>query len=300
MAVARMLVGLRLDTPLLAAAAAVLHRAPSMRVAHSVGWHLGQAAGARTRVARLRSGSRMAVDVRDHAHRHAFLFGLHEEDATRLVARISRPGWTVLDVGANAGYFSLLACDLGGLGSRAVAFEPNPRMVDLLHRSAALNPRAPLEIVAAACGEHDGQAGLYLSPDPHNTGLSRLLESTAGTGDVPVAVVRLDAFCAGRELRPDLIKIYVEGGETGVLFGAEQLLREGHPSHVICELWAASRDELVDFMAGLGYVMHDIRPDGSLGPASAMQGQWQMVCFRHDRADRAQASVDRAPRRRTC
>lgn len=283
--VARLLVRIGLDAPLLRASAAVLHRAPGMRVAHSAGWHLGQAAGDRPRVARLRSGSRMVVDVRDYAHRYALLFGVYEEEVTRLITRVSRPGWTVLDVGANAGYFSLLAADLGGRGSRVVAFEPNPHMVELLRRSASLNRCTSLEIVQAACGDHEGQVTLRLSSDPRNTGLSTVRETSGCADRVPVALLRLDEFCASRGLLPDLVKIDVEGAETGVLLGAEALLREGCPAHVVCELWAESRDEMVEYMGGLSYVVHAILPDGSLTPAGPVQAQWQNVCFRHEGAD---------------
>lgn len=280
---ARLLVKTGLDTPVLGSVAAILRRAPDQRVAVSIGWHLGQLAGDRPRVARMRSGSRMAVDLRDYAHRHVFMFGVYEEDVTRFVARISRPGWTVLDVGANAGYYSLLATDLGGAGSRAFAFEPNPRMVDLLRRSAALNPNASVEIVQAACGDHDGHVSLSVSPDPHNTGLTTVRETLEGPQPAQVALLRLDDFCASRKLRPDLIKIDVEGAEADVLYGAERLLRSGCPPHVVCELWAESRDDLVKYMDGLGYVFYEILPDGSLATTSGVaDAQWKMVCFRYE------------------
>lgn len=227
----------------------------------------------------------MAVDIRDYAHRHAFLFGVYEEDLTRLIVRISRPRWTVLDVGANAGYVSLLAADLGGPGSRVLAFEPNPRMVELLRRSAVLNRRAPLEIVEAACGGHDGQVSLSLSPDLHNTGLSTLAGELTDARRLSVEMVRLDRFCASRGLRPDLVKIDVEGTEAGVLLGAEGLLREGLPPFVVCELWPATRDDVVGYMADMGYTVHSIRSDGTLAPVGAVAGApWENVCFRHQRA----------------
>lgn len=279
---ARATVRCHLDRPALQAVVAVLRRRPRQRVAGSLGWHLGQAAEGTPRVARLRSGGRVAVDIRDYAHRHILLFGVYEEEVTRLVHRIGRPGWTVVDVGANAGYFSLLAADVGGPTSSVVAFEPNPRMGDLLRETVALNPGARVETVAAACGEHDGSATLSLSPEVRNTGLSTLRPSLTGAEELTVPLVRLDGFCEQRGLEPDLIKIDVEGAEHDVLLGAEGLLRSAPPRHVICEVWPDSRRDLFAYMAQLGYRPFDIEPDGGLVASDVGAPEWCNICFAYD------------------
>ena len=263
--------------------------APSSRVAASLGWHLGEVAGPASRVARLPGGGRLLVDVRDYAHRQIFLTGIYEEGVTRLMRRLARPGWSVVDVGANAGYHTFLATGLGAPGARVLALEPSPRMRELLVRSVALNPGARVEVIAAACADRDGPLSFRMSPDPRTTGISTTHEGPPRDGEVQVAGVRLDALCAERGITPELVKIDVEGAEAGVLRGATGLLARRPPAHVICELWPATRDEVVALMAAHGYTAHGIATDGSLtdepvaSPAAGPAG-WADACFRHEAA----------------
>lgn len=284
-AVARALVRGRVDGPALRLASIVARRSRGDRAAASLGWHLGQVAGAAPRAARLRSGSTMFVDVRDYAHRHIFLHGVYENDLTALFQRLAQPGWTVVDVGANAGYFSLLAADLGGRRSRVVAFEPQPRMAVMLRRTLDLNAGSAIELVQAACGDRSGTATLGSSPDPRNNGLARLTDSrhvAVATRDVPI--VRLDRYCEAHDIAPDLVKIDVEGAENDVLKGMDALLAGGIPRHVVCEVWPASRSAVVAFMASHGYRASGIRADGSLAAPPIDGSAWSNICFHRDAA----------------
>ena len=195
--------------------------------------------------------------------------------------RLARPGWTVVDVGANAGYHSLLAADLGGEGSQIVAFEPGARMRELLRRSLALNADRSVELVAAACWDEDAMVSFSVSDDPRNTGLSSTSAQFADAGGAAVPGVRLDRWCAERALRPELVKIDVEGAELHVLRGAEGLLRGAPPAHIVCELWPASRAAAVELMSAHGYRAHGIASDGSLTASPEDSQAWVDVCFRH-------------------
>lgn len=249
------------------------------RAASWLGWHVGEVAGPTPRVATLRSGSRMVVDVRDYAHRHILLHGEYEPELTALFGRLARPGWTVLDVGANAGYFSLLAADLGGPGSHVVAFEPQPRIAALLRRTLELNAGARIDVVEAACGDHDGRVALVTPTDPRNSGLATLRAEPASGPTAIVPILRLDRFCAERGLAPDLMKIDVEGAEDAVLDGAQALLAGGRPRHVVCEVWPQTRDAVIACMASHGYSASGIGADGSLTPVAAATATWSNLCF---------------------
>lgn len=278
--VARSLVSARADGLVLQfASTLVRRRTRGRRVAEWLGWHLGQVAGGAPRIARLRSGSRMLVDIRDYAHRHLFLHGVYEDDLTALFRRLATPGWTVLDVGANVGYFSLLAADLGGGDSRVVAFEPQERVAAMLRRTLELNMAGRVELIESACGDRDGTVGLSLSPDPRNTGLAtvRSSGSLAVTSEVPI--IRLDRFCATYDLTPDLMKIDVEGTEEAVLRGAERLIARGIPRSVICEVWPESRKAVIAYMAVHGYSAFGINADGSLTSARNMASTWSNLIF---------------------
>ena len=283
-ALARVLVRAHADGLVLRIARRSIRRGGrARRVAGWLGWHVGEAAGPTPRVATLRSGSRMFVDVRDYAHRHILLHGEYETELTALLGRLARPGWTVLDVGANAGYFSLLAADLGGPLSHVVAVEPQPRMAAMLRRTLELNTGARIDVVEAACGDQDGRAALVMPTDPRNSGLATLRADDPSGPTALVPILRLDRFCAERGLAPDLMKIDVEGVEDAVLRGSETLLAAGLPRHVVCEVWPHTRDAVVAYMASHGFSASGIGADGSLIPATASTGAWSNLCF--SRAD---------------
>jgi hypothetical protein len=57
----------------------------------------------------------MVVDLSDWRHHELLSLGVYEPHVTALMKRLAQPGWTVVDVGANVGYFALLASYLGGI-----------------------------------------------------------------------------------------------------------------------------------------------------------------------------------------
>lgn len=221
----------------------------------------------------------MLVDVRDYAHRHILLHGEYEHEITALFGRLAQPGWTVLDVGANAGYFSLLAADLGGPRSHVVALEPQQRIAAMLRRTLELNADAGIELVEAACGDHDGRVALVTPTDPRNSGLATLRAGQLTGPMVLVPILRLDRFCAEHGLVPDLMKIDVEGAEEAVLHGSETLLVAGLPRHVVCEVWPQTREAVIAYMASHGYSASGIGADGSLTAAPEPTAAWSNLCF---------------------
>jgi FkbM family methyltransferase len=216
---------------------------------------------------RLQTGSAIHLLAADHVHRYIFFHGEFEESTTRFLRSVARPGWTFLDVGANAGYFSVLALDLGGQRSSVHAFEPNPAMAKLLMRSARLNTPG-IRVVESACGEQAGTASLHLSTETTNSGLSSLRPDVLPSSALrlEVSVVTLDGYCRENELRPDVIKIDVEGHEEQVLLGAESMLGGGVPCYVICELVPerAPAEDLLAVMSRHGYTACSIEDDGRL------------------------------------
>src|SRR4051794_30181799 len=216
---ARALRVLRLDSPTLRLTSWILRRRPSRRAVQALAW--AAASSARPELgpweAKLRTGGRLLVNLAEYAHRRIFFYGTYEEDTSRYLARVVNRGSTVFDVGANAGYFSVLAADLGA--RRVIAFEPNPHLAGLLRKSARLNPRAEIEIEEAACGVESGSVILHLSDDPRNSGLSTVRKGLLADERTQVAVrtVSLDDYCEERDIWPDVVKIDVEGLEQSVV-----------------------------------------------------------------------------------
>ena len=162
--------------------------------------------------------------------------GAYERELVELFKKVLLPGMTVLDLGANIGYFSVLAAGLVGSSGQVHAFEPEKTCFARLKRNLAVFPWAQAHSMAV--GDQSGEAYFHYSHKPSETGWGSLLfgEDNACTQEALVPVTSLDAWARGRAIRRvDVIKMDVEGGEYRALRGAEVLLSEHRPV-IVAEL----------------------------------------------------------------
>ena len=80
------------------------------------------------RLSRDAGSARFQCDLADQIAKEAFFSGLYEPPVTRVVQRFAAPGATIVDVGANWGYFTLVAAAAVGPAGRVIALEPEPRV----------------------------------------------------------------------------------------------------------------------------------------------------------------------------
>lgn len=174
------------------------------------------------------------------------LLGTYDRAQTELFARVLRPGMVVFDVGAHAGYFTLLATRLTSPGGRVVAFEPDPRNLASLGANVRLNSLADVVVVGKAVADAVGRRGFRSGT---GSGTGRLSDSDH---ESTVETTTLDAYGLDSGLAPAAIKIDVEGAELEVLAGAERTLTSHHPLiflsthgaelHRRCCEWLTARD----------------------------------------------------------
>lgn len=162
--------------------------------------------------------------------------GVWEPFETSLVTAVLAEGDVFVDVGANIGYFSLLAADRVGDSGAVYAFEPDPENHALLCASAAANGlHHVIHPQAAALAASDGQAMLYLSED--NLGDHQIFATPEQRSAVPVRLLSGSGFLDGRVQRIDLVKIDTQGSEYGVMKGLLPLLHSlPAPPRIIIEL----------------------------------------------------------------
>jgi FkbM family methyltransferase len=205
-------------------------------------------------VGRLATGSPIALSPHDHAHRAIFIYGEYEPEVTALLRRILAPGKVFFDLGANAGFFTLLARDLG---AAVHAFEPNPEMRALLEQSLSLDSRGSVILNSEAMSRESGlTVRLYIS-EPGNSGMSSLERKTDRI--VEVETLSLDDYVARTGAVPDVIKVDVEGHQKPVFEGGSHLLATGNP----CLVVEARLKEHVAGLMGYGYKPSRILADGS-------------------------------------
>jgi FkbM family methyltransferase len=262
---------------------------PVARVAESASFHASRVLARHGRPfvrGRLVTGSHILLDVRDPAHREILWTGRTEPGLAKLLESLIAPGAAVVDVGANAGFYSLLAADLGA--RRVLAFEPNPRTASLLGRSAT---GTVVEVVQAACGSERGSVDLFFSPDPGKQAFATIKAEAQWSDDwaawesTTVPLTTVDDECARRGLVPDLLKLDAEGAELEVLQGMTRLLEGGSPRHIVCEVAAGwERPDPTPWLALLrdaGYEAREIADDGTLIPFERPEDQSvQNVYFR--------------------
>ncbi len=222
-------------------------------------------------------GRRLAGDTKDMIQQHIYYFGLWEPELTDWIARQLRPGDTFIDVGANIGYYSLLASALVGESGRVTAIEASPVIFQQLQANLERNQVTNVRCVNVAAADCRGTLPLFRGPD-HNAGQTSLLgrPGLAPAGKVEAAPLA-DILERREVLEARLIKIDVEGAEAKVLPGLIPVLDSTQSDlEVIVELHpqyltepGKSADELVELVRSAGFTAY--RLDNKYWPLGFMK-----------------------------
>jgi FkbM family methyltransferase len=140
---------------------------------------------------------KMAVSPQDNLGHNLFYFGSYEPNERRLWEEMLSEGndLVVVDVGANVGYYSLLAASRPNV-ARVVSFEPNPMVLPVLEYNVAANPalQSKITVAAVAAGDAEGGVPFHRNFAEHNFGLGSLRAQTEDEATIDVPLVRLDRF----------------------------------------------------------------------------------------------------------
>jgi FkbM family methyltransferase len=165
------------------------------------------------------------------------------------------------DVGAGLGFYSLLAARLG---AQVLAFEPDSKNASCLRHHARLNSlESNIEIHDAAVLARNGNTQLRVASQEKGHGNSQIVGALGSEKKtVTVACISLNEVAKTKVL-PTLIKVDVEGSESDVLRGAEQVFERCRPD-VICEIHDATNEEfVVDWLNRRGYSLEWIKNQNS-------------------------------------
>jgi FkbM family methyltransferase len=158
-------------------------------------------------------------------------------------------GDVVFDIGAHAGFYTLLAARLAGPTGQVVAFEPDPNNLMQLRRHLHINRLANVTVIAAAVSDKGGSHRFQREK-------SSLQGRLDPSGDIVVATLDLDTlWINGTVPAPRLIKIDVEGEEVAVIRGATKLLVERRPVVMVAAHSATLRAECDRALQSCGYVV---------------------------------------------
>ncbi len=161
-----------------------------------------------------------------------------EKYETKLFEKLLTRGMTVVDVGANIGYYTLLAARLVGVKGRVFAFEPEPENYALLIRNIKLNDYKNIVPEKKAVSSRTGKAELFINKETGAHGFLPERENIKGV--TTVETVSLDEYFKGRESPIDVIKIDVEGAELEVLNGMRNVVGKNDSLKIFTEVfWPA-------------------------------------------------------------
>ena len=195
------------------------------------------------------------------------LLGTYEPEQSGLFHHHIRAGDQVLDIGAAAGYYTLLSAKLVGNTGRVVSFEPDPNNLQFLRSHVEQNRLDQVTILPIALADETGTARFGGGT---GTGTGRLCND----GPTEVAVRRLDDVAAEMDLWPRHLKIDVEGAEMAVLRGGQRLIEKYRPT-----IFLSTHEKIVpgihrqccDLLLQWGYSLSPITGD-SLEEASELLG----------------------------
>lgn len=158
-----------------------------------------------------------------------------EQATTKLIESTVRPGMVVLDIGAHAGYYTLLAARGTGSEGRVYAFEPEPENFKLLTKNVEANGYLNITPVnLAVCNEVGSRTLFVTSLD--NGRHSMYHHNLPESGQVDVDSITVDKFLEGEGWPAvGLIKVDVEGAESEVLEGMEELFSRSEDLKFIIE-----------------------------------------------------------------
>lgn len=185
--------------------------------------------------------------------------GIWEPYETSLLLSLLKAGDVFVDVGANIGYFSIIAASVVGEGGSVFAFEPDPDNFRLLQASAGLNGLDQRIIaVEAGLAAAAGDGHLFLSED--NLGDHQIYAMDDERASLPISLYNGSQYLSGRLRRLDLLKVDTQGSEYEVMLGLLPLLqRLPYIPRIIIELTplslrqaGASGRALIELLAGLG------------------------------------------------
>jgi FkbM family methyltransferase len=204
--------------------------------------------------ARTQFGFHLDGDSKDLIQQWVYYFGIWEPALTSWIRRRLKPGDTFVDIGANIGYYALLASKTVGSSGRVVAIEASPTIAERLSRSVQSNHADNVRVIhAAALGERS-VVRLYKGNE-HNSGETTIVEAFASGFECEVQAFPLHELLTGEELRSArLFKIDVEGAEYQVVAGLDSLEKLRPDAELIIEVhpgYLAQRGETLDALLSL-------------------------------------------------
>lgn len=198
---------------------------------------------------------------------HGCWLGTYEHEKQLQFASWMKPGSVVYDLGANVGFYTLLAARCVGKEGMVYAFEPNPTNLQYIERHLELNSISKLnnfQIVPCAVSSSLGRATFRCYASRAAGHLENAAAHMVGIGspqweEISVDVISIDNWREAEGARPpDFVKIDIEGSEYHALQGMEDTIAKFHPRFAIGTHGEETYRLCVDFLRKAGYTVREL------------------------------------------
>lgn len=207
---------------------------------------------------------------------HSCWLGTYEPDKQEIIKSFVKPGMTVFDIGAHAGFYTLAFSGLVGEAGSVFAFEPFAENAKNILKHISVNAVTNATLFQVAVSDQDGVVGFRVADSSYMGAIS-----TDGNYRVPsVSIDRL--IQQGLTPLPDLIKIDVEGAEALVLRGAKDAFKQKKPILVIALHGEAAQEACMRFLIDSGFAAFKL--DGSRVD-KLLPGESEIYALPVERAD---------------
>lgn len=186
--------------------------------------------------------------------------GTYEVPIQKIFAQHLETGAVFYDIGANVGFFSIVAAKLVGDSGKVIAFEPGKDNARAIRHNAKLNNFNQIEVIEKAISNTSGSGQLLLAKYSGGHALATADAPPDLAGEITVDIVSIDDLIAQKLIEPpNFVKVDVEGAELDVLKGMKETIKTYQPT-IIYEVDDGNRaayerkyQELADFMHSLDY-----------------------------------------------
>ncbi len=207
-------------------------------------------------------GTYLYVNPTDHIQQQLFWYGYYEKDAILLWQQLVHKDSCVIDIGANIGYYSVVAAYKTESG-RVYAFEPLNEAYGQLLQNINTNKFTNIQTYPVAVTNLAGKELFYIS-GPDNTGMSGLKQADNFSGNTEmITTVLLDDWIKNIHTRKiDLIKMDIEGAEMNALYGMQDIIKQYQPVFFIeinqlhLQKFGYTPSQVYHFLFSLGYAAY--------------------------------------------
>ena len=205
-------------------------------------------------------GSKMFLNLKDPAMR-AYALGIYEYWKTLFFMDFIKPGMTVIDIGANKGYFSLLAAKILNGKGRILSFEPEPGNCFWIRKNIEANDYKIIKLFQIALSDKEGKADLFLGKTEGAHSLNKSWQSLRSEKRaITVETRKLDSILKEENINEvDFIKIDVEGAELEVLIGSQDYLKNKKNLVITMDIHpGVNRNEIYNLLSRNGFKIYSI------------------------------------------